>query len=205
MRTSPSIVPYGADQDTYLVLDDMGRLGCSWRETRVESADRETLIRDLVEGQYSRFGSSPSMSPRAGRATSRSISPTSCVVATLNLARFRPQCCISSRQSAGAELSKGRPSNDERCVRLGALCCLAVWLKTARLWLYHIRKKTPVAGGATGDQVRRCSDPTSKLPERFGSLARAVAAICSKLHARAEHGTRSSVLYRGRCCCHQSA
>src|SRR6516164_9265389 len=49
---SPSIVPHGADQDTYLVLDDLGRLGCSWRETDVESADRETLIRDLVEGQY---------------------------------------------------------------------------------------------------------------------------------------------------------
>ena len=54
MRTSPSIVPHGADQDTYLVLDDLGRIGCAWRETDVESADRETLIRDLVEGQYSK-------------------------------------------------------------------------------------------------------------------------------------------------------
>ncbi|MBV8630117.1 MAG: hypothetical protein JOZ83_04280 [Silvibacterium sp.] len=54
MRTSPSIVPPEADQDTYLVLDDLGRIGCSWRETDVESADRETLIRDLVEGQYSK-------------------------------------------------------------------------------------------------------------------------------------------------------
>jgi len=52
MRTSPSIVPQGADQDTYFVLDDFG-LGCSWRETDVDKADRETLIRDLVEGQYS--------------------------------------------------------------------------------------------------------------------------------------------------------
>ena len=52
MRTTPSIVPHGADQDTYLVLDDLGRIGCAWRETDVESADRETLIRDLVEGQY---------------------------------------------------------------------------------------------------------------------------------------------------------
>ncbi len=52
MRTSPSIVPHGADQDTYLVLDYFGRTGCAWRETDVESADRETLIRDLVEGQY---------------------------------------------------------------------------------------------------------------------------------------------------------
>jgi hypothetical protein len=53
MRTSPSIVPHEADQDTYLVLDDFGRIGCSWRETGAENADRETLIRDLVEGQYS--------------------------------------------------------------------------------------------------------------------------------------------------------
>ena len=54
MRSSPSIVPHGADQDTYLVLDDLGsRIGCSWRETDADSADRETLIRDLVEGQYS--------------------------------------------------------------------------------------------------------------------------------------------------------
>jgi hypothetical protein len=53
MRTSPSIVPHAADQDTYLVLDQYGRVGCCWRETDAESADRETLIRDLVEGQYS--------------------------------------------------------------------------------------------------------------------------------------------------------
>jgi hypothetical protein len=50
MRTAPSIVP---DEDTYLVLDDFGRLGCSWRETDADSADRETLIRDLVNGEYS--------------------------------------------------------------------------------------------------------------------------------------------------------
>jgi hypothetical protein len=54
MRTSPSIVPRGADQDTYLVLEDFGRIGCSWRETDAEDADRETLIRDLVDGQYRR-------------------------------------------------------------------------------------------------------------------------------------------------------
>ena len=52
MRTSPSIVPDGANQDTYLVLDDFGRIGCRWRETDADDADRETLIRDLVEGQY---------------------------------------------------------------------------------------------------------------------------------------------------------
>ncbi|MGV7213614.1 hypothetical protein [Bradyrhizobium sp. UFLA05-112] len=53
MRASPSIVPQGADQNTYLVLEDFGRMGCYWRETDADNADRETLIRDLVEGQYS--------------------------------------------------------------------------------------------------------------------------------------------------------
>src|ERR1700747_2834579 len=53
MRTSPSIVPHGADQGTYLVLNDFGsRIGYSWSETDADSADRETLIRDLVDGQY---------------------------------------------------------------------------------------------------------------------------------------------------------
>ena len=49
---SPSIVPL-ASQDTYLVLDFGGRLGPAWRETAEEGADRETLIRDLMDEQYS--------------------------------------------------------------------------------------------------------------------------------------------------------
>jgi len=47
-------VPQEANQDTYLVLDDFGgRLGRAWRETDEEDTDRETLIRDLMEDQYS--------------------------------------------------------------------------------------------------------------------------------------------------------
>jgi hypothetical protein len=53
MRTSPSIAPHGPDQDTYLVLDDFGGLGRSWRETDKNATDRQTLIRDLVEGEFS--------------------------------------------------------------------------------------------------------------------------------------------------------
>ena len=49
MRSAPSIV---SEEDTYLVLEDFGRLGCSWRETDAQNADRKTLIRDLVDGQY---------------------------------------------------------------------------------------------------------------------------------------------------------
>jgi hypothetical protein len=52
MSTSPSIVPQWADEDTYLVLDDFGQIGCAWRETDMKSADRERLIRDLADGHY---------------------------------------------------------------------------------------------------------------------------------------------------------
>ena len=52
MRTSPSIAPHGAEQDTYLVLDDFGRSGRSWRETDEDAADRGKLIRDLFAGEF---------------------------------------------------------------------------------------------------------------------------------------------------------
>jgi hypothetical protein len=54
MRRSPSIVPLGGDQDIYLVLDNFGhRLGRAWVETDEEDADLETVLRDLMTGQYS--------------------------------------------------------------------------------------------------------------------------------------------------------
>ena len=52
MRTSPSIAPFGPEQDTYLVLDDFGRLGQAWRETNVDTANRETIIRHLLSGEF---------------------------------------------------------------------------------------------------------------------------------------------------------
>ncbi|SFJ59441.1 hypothetical protein SAMN05216525_12939 [Bradyrhizobium sp. Gha] len=53
MRPSPSIVPLDRlGRDIYVVLEDFGaRAGCSWRQTE-EQADRETLLRDLISGQY---------------------------------------------------------------------------------------------------------------------------------------------------------
>ena len=51
---SPSIVPPGNDHDVYLVLDDFGgRIGQSWREADVEATRLETIIADLLDGQYS--------------------------------------------------------------------------------------------------------------------------------------------------------
>ncbi len=52
MRRSPSITPDVADRDVYLVLDDFGRLGRSWRETDEQSSDRTAVVQDLLEGQY---------------------------------------------------------------------------------------------------------------------------------------------------------
>jgi hypothetical protein len=49
---TPSIVPNGDDQSVYIVVDDLGRSGRVYRETDVETADLETVILDLLEGQY---------------------------------------------------------------------------------------------------------------------------------------------------------
>jgi hypothetical protein len=54
MRHAPSIVPLDRlDRNIYLVLEDFGaRAGCSWRETDEQDTDFETIIRDLLSGQY---------------------------------------------------------------------------------------------------------------------------------------------------------
>jgi hypothetical protein len=45
----PSIVPRGDDHDVYMVVDDLGRV---WREAAYETTDLETVITDLLGGQY---------------------------------------------------------------------------------------------------------------------------------------------------------
>ncbi len=51
---SPSIVPTGNDQEVYLVLDNFGgRIGQSWREADVAATLLETVLADLLDGQYS--------------------------------------------------------------------------------------------------------------------------------------------------------
>ena len=50
---TPSIVPRDHnDHNVYLLLDDFGRQGRAWRETDVEATDLDTVISDLLEGQY---------------------------------------------------------------------------------------------------------------------------------------------------------
>jgi hypothetical protein len=53
MPRSPSLVPQDYTRhDIYLVLDDFGSLGRSWRETDEAGTNRATLIRNLLEDQY---------------------------------------------------------------------------------------------------------------------------------------------------------
>jgi len=51
MRPTPSIIP-SINQDVYLVLDDLGRLGWAWPETHVDATDFETIVTDLLEGMF---------------------------------------------------------------------------------------------------------------------------------------------------------
>ena len=51
-KEGPSIIPGEDDQNVYLVVDDFGYIGRCWRETNVNSTDRETVITDLLDGQY---------------------------------------------------------------------------------------------------------------------------------------------------------
>jgi hypothetical protein len=50
---TPSLVPYGADQTVYLVIDRFAAgLGTVYREIEIERADLETIIADLMSGQF---------------------------------------------------------------------------------------------------------------------------------------------------------
>jgi len=50
---TPSIVPNGDDQNVYLMVDNLGRFGRVWREAEVDHPDLETVIHDLLAGEYS--------------------------------------------------------------------------------------------------------------------------------------------------------
>jgi hypothetical protein len=49
---TPSIVPGDEDRDVCLVVNDFGRRGRAYCETDVEATDLETVIQDLLDGQY---------------------------------------------------------------------------------------------------------------------------------------------------------
>ncbi|KAA0076108.1 hypothetical protein [Tardiphaga sp. P9-11] len=51
-KWTPSIVPNGHDETVYLVVDCYGKGGCVYREADVGKTDLETIIADLMSGQY---------------------------------------------------------------------------------------------------------------------------------------------------------
>ena len=56
MRTEPKTPPSlsGHSDTVYLVLDDFGKLGQAYRETDPRQADRQTVLANLLSGQYQR-------------------------------------------------------------------------------------------------------------------------------------------------------
>ena len=55
-RTGPRTgwkIPYGADQTVYLVVDRLGRQGAVYCEIEIERTDIETVVTDLLAGQFS--------------------------------------------------------------------------------------------------------------------------------------------------------
>jgi len=52
MSWSPTTAPRGTDATVYLVLDSFGALGTAFSETDVERADLETVIADLMSGEF---------------------------------------------------------------------------------------------------------------------------------------------------------
>jgi hypothetical protein len=49
--STPSIVPYGADQTVYLIVDSFGS-GSIRRQIEIERTDLETIVADLLSGQF---------------------------------------------------------------------------------------------------------------------------------------------------------
>jgi len=52
--TSPPLLSASFNGTVYLVLDDFGELGRAYRETDPTRADRQTVLADLLSGQYER-------------------------------------------------------------------------------------------------------------------------------------------------------
>ena len=51
LATAPSLAP-GSDVAVYLVLDDFGSLGRAYVETDDADADAQTIVENLLSGQY---------------------------------------------------------------------------------------------------------------------------------------------------------
>ena len=71
---SPPIVPQ-INQDVYFVLCDFGKQGQAYVETDPSQADQETVIRNLLAGEFDRPLSVMACNPAEGWARFRNRSP----------------------------------------------------------------------------------------------------------------------------------
>jgi hypothetical protein len=102
---TPSIVPRADDHDVYLVVDDLGRLGRVWREADYEATNYETVVSDLLTGQYNGAVQVVCFnSARVGRATSPTILPRS--FAGVAICNFET-CPPASKTSSNATKATG--------------------------------------------------------------------------------------------------
>src|SRR6266851_742903 len=69
----PSIVPSGHDQNFYLVINNYGNFGSAFAETDVSEADLETIIGDLMSGQYVAFNTAEHWAEDASEDVAREI------------------------------------------------------------------------------------------------------------------------------------
>jgi hypothetical protein len=180
MRSSnwtPSIVPSSDDQDACLVVDDFGRRGRAYCETDVEATDLETVIHDLLDGQYSTpSASSASTPPKAGRATSRPTSPRNSAGAASS------RCARSLRSSRAFRAVRIRPPAADASPGLGAYFAPPILLLTSRRAL----ERGPGGSGVQVAGPRQADGAERAPPTRRTNLRRAWAVPKSKSAAAAD-------------------
>jgi hypothetical protein len=111
---TPSIVPRGDDHDVYLVVDDLGRSGRVWMEADYEATDYETVVTDLLEGQYKNPWASHSTRSKAGHETCPPISRLSCAGA----ATCRRATCRPGYRTSSIDMTRSTALNS---------CCRCAW------------------------------------------------------------------------------
>src|SRR5262249_35799179 len=52
MSWSPTTAPHSDFETVYLVMDSFGAMGTAYRETDIKRADLETVIADLMSGEF---------------------------------------------------------------------------------------------------------------------------------------------------------
>jgi len=74
-RWTPSIVPGGHDDTVYMVMEHLGQLGTIWPEAEVEKFDLETVVLDLLDGQYTNPIGVIAFNTAVGRCSPRNSAP----------------------------------------------------------------------------------------------------------------------------------